>query len=296
MTREEFHALTGQEIVLLDGATGSNLMAAGMPRGVCTEEWICEHPQVIKDLQRAYKEAGSRIVLAPTFSANRMNLEDRGLGDRLEEINRKLVGFTREAVGEDFLVGGDLTTTGKTAEDYGMLMEIYKEQIGILAEAGVDLLMVETMLGLDETMAALEAARAVCDLPVLCSLTIESDGSLFFGGNVFDAAAALSEMGADAVGINCSVGPDRLEAVVRNIKKAVKVPVLAKPNAGMPTITDTGDAVYSMGADEFAFHMEKLVQAGADIIGGCCGTTPEYIRKTAEKCRRNYYENVDTVL
>jgi 5-methyltetrahydrofolate--homocysteine methyltransferase len=213
-----------------------------------------------------------------------MNLEDRGLGDRIEEINRRLVEITREAVGEDFLVGGDLTTTGKTAEDYGMLLEIYKEQIGIIAKAGVDLLMVETMLGQEETMAALEAARAVCNLPVLCSLTIESDGSLFFGGNIFETAAALSEMGADAVGINCSVGPDRLEAVVRNIKEAVKVPVVVKPNAGMPTITDTGDAVYSMGADEFALHMETLVKAGADIIGGCCGTTPEYIRKVAKRC------------
>ena len=284
MTREEFRALVRQEIVLLDGATGSNLMAAGMPRGVCTEEWICEHPQVLIDLQRGYREAGSRIVLAPTFSANRMNLEDRGLGDRLEAINRRLVAITREAVGEDFLVGGDLTTTGKTAEDYGMLLEIYKEQIEIIADAGVDLLMVETMLGQEETMAALEAARAVCDLPVLCSLTIESDGSLFFGGNVFETAAALSAMGADAVGINCSVGPDRLAAVVRNIKQAVEVPVVVKPNAGMPTITDTGDAVYSMGADEFALHMETLVKAGADIIGGCCGTTPEYIRKVAERC------------
>lgn len=284
MTREEFRALTEKEIVLLDGATGSNLMKAGMPRGVCTEQWICENPQVLIDLQKGYKEAGSRIILAPTFSANRMNLEDRGLGDRVEEINRRLVGITREAVGEAFLVGGDLTTTGKTAEDYGMLLDIYKEQIQILAEAGVDLLMAETMLGLDETMAALEAARAVCDLPVLCSLTIESDGSLFFGGNIFEAAAALSEMGADAVGINCSVGPDRLEAVVRNIKNEVNVPVLAKPNAGMPTITDTGDAIYSMGADEFAVHMKAIVEAGADIIGGCCGTTPEFIKKVAETC------------
>ncbi|MCI8465216.1 MAG: homocysteine S-methyltransferase family protein [Lachnospiraceae bacterium] len=286
MTREEFRILTEQETVLLDGATGSNLLKAGMPRGICTEEWICNNPQVIIELQRGYQAAGSRIVLAPTFSANRMNLEDRGLGDRIGEINRRLVGITREAVGENFLVGGDLTTTGKTAEDYGMLLDIYQEQIQILAEAGVDLLMVETMLGLEETMAALEAARAVCSLPVLCSLTIESDGSLFFGGTIFEATAALSEMGADAVGINCSVGPDRLEAVVRNIKKSVNVPVLVKPNAGMPTITDTGDAVYSMGPDEFALHMETLVKAGADIIGGCCGTTPEYIKKVAERCRR----------
>lgn len=286
MTRKEFRKLTESEIVLLDGATGSNLMKAGMPKGVCTEQWICENPQVLIDLQKGYKEAGSRVILAPTFSANRMNLEDRGLGSCVEEINRKLVGITREAVGKDCLVAGDLTTTGKTAEDYGMLLDIYKEQIQVLAEAGVDLLIAETMLGLEETLAALEAARAVCGLPVMCSLTIESDGSLFFGGNIFEAAAALSEMEADAVGINCSVGPDRLEAVVRNIKDTVEVPVLVKPNAGMPIITDTGDAVYSMEAEEFAVHMEALVRAGAGIIGGCCGTTPEFIKKVAEKCCR----------
>ena len=117
-------------------------------------------------------------------------------------------------------------------------------------------------------------------------MTIESDGSLFFGGNVFDTVQALAEMGADAVGINCSVGPDRLESVVQNMKKQVTVPLLVKPNAGMPTITETGEAVYSMEAEEFAQHMKYLVELGADVIGGCCGTTPEFIKRLAEVCRR----------
>ncbi len=287
MTREEFRGLAAKGVILLDGATGSNLIKAGMPRGVCTEQWICEHPEVMTALQRGYKEAGSQCVLAPTFSANRINLAGHGLAEKVWEINKALVDITKEAVGDGVYIGGDMTTTGKVDEDYGRLLEAYKEQIGILSENGVDFIIAETMLGLDETMAALEACREVCDLPMLCSLTIESDGSLFFGGNVFEAAAALAEMGADAVGINCSVGPDRLEAVVKKLSETVNVPVIAKPNAGMPTITDKGEAIYSMEADEFAACMKKLVEAGAGVIGGCCGTTPEFIRKTAKLCCGN---------
>lgn len=281
MTREEFKMLVNRGTLLVDGATGSNLMKAGMPRGVCAEQWILEHRNVLIELQRAYKAAGSQIVFAPTFTANRVRLADHGLEGQIKEINEELVKISREAVGDDCFVAGDITTTGKNAEDYSLLLDVYKEQIQILAKAGVDLIVAETMLGLDETMAALDACREVCSLPVMCSLTIESDGSLFFGGNVFEAAAALAEMGADAVGINCSVGPDKLESVVHSLKQTVDVPVLVKPNAGMPEITDTGDAIYSMQPDEFGFYMKKLVDAGADIIGGCCGTTPEYIKKLA---------------
>ena len=288
MTREEFKAWTAGGPVLLDGATGSNLMKAGMPRGVCTELWVLEHPEIVLELQRNYREAGSQVILAPTFSANRVSLTDRGVGDRLKEINERLLAITKEAAAGKAYVAGDMTTIGRADADYAMLLGIYREQAEALAEGGADLIMVETMLGLEETMAALEGCREACGLPVLCSLTIESDGSLFFGGNIFDAAEALAQMGADAVGVNCSTGPDKLEPVIRNIKERVDVPVLAKPNAGMPVITDTGEAVYSMGPDQFAAYMGTLVEAGAGIIGGCCGTTPEYIRKAAELCgRRN---------
>ena len=285
MTREDVRALTEQGTVLMDGATGSNLMKAGMPRGTCTEQWVCGHRDVLIGLQRAYKEAGSQIVIAPTFTANRISLAGHGLEQEIVRINRELTAMSREAVGQDVLVAGDLTTIGNTQGEYELLLDVYKEQIQILCGGGVDLIIAETMLGLEETMAALEACRQVCDLPIICSLTVEADGSLFFGGNVYEAAQALAEMGADAVGINCSVGPDQLEAVVRGIRAGVSVPVLAKPNAGMPAIDEKGEAVYSMGPDEFAAHMERLVEAGAGIIGGCCGTTPEYIRKTAERIR-----------
>ena len=139
-----------------------------------------------------------------------------------------------------------------------------------------------TMLGVDEVMAVIDAAAAVCELPVMCTLTVESDGSLFFGGNIYDAVETLEQMGADAVGINCSTGPDQLVSVVKNIREKVSIPVIVKPNAGMPVIDDKGNAVYSMGAGEFAEHMKVLVEAGANIVGGCCGTTPEYIRRLAD--------------
>ena len=290
MTREAFAQWASQGVILLDGATGSNLMAAGKPRGVCTEQWVLEHPQVLQELQRAYVAAGSQIVYAPTFGANRHSLSDFGLSDQVREINRRLVELCREGVGSTVLVAGDLTTTGKMVPQgdltYEDLLEIYKEQIESLAEAGVDLLVAETMLGVEETMAALDAAAAVCDLPMMCSLSLEADGTALFGGNAVEAMVTLQEMGACAVGLNCSVGPDQLRSVVAEMKKVARVPVIAKPNAGMPVISESGEAIYSMDAEHFAEAMLDLVDAGASLIGGCCGTTPAYIlamRKRLEK-------------
>lgn len=277
MTREEFKELSSREIVLLDGATGSNLMKAGMPRGICTEKWICENPKPLTELQKAYQQAGSQIVYAPTFSANKISLANHGLEEQVYRLNKQLVQISRSAVGTDCMVAGDLTTTGKQDAEYEALLEAYKEQISAQLEAGVDLLVAETMLGVTEPMAALDAARELCDLPVMCTLTVESDGSLFFGGNIYDAAELLEEMGADAVGINCSTGPDQLLSVVENIGKRISIPLIVKPNAGNPVIDATGNPVYSMGAEEFACHIKRLIDAGANIVGGCCGTTPAYI-------------------
>ena len=134
------------------------------------------------------------------------------------------------------------------------------------------------MINIEETLAAVDAANAVCQLPIMCTMTVEADGSIFSGGNAVEAAVALESAGADAVGINCSVGPDQLVSVVRNIREAVSIPVIAKPNAGMPVIDDQGNAVYSMLPEEFAGHMKVLAENGASIMGGCCGTTPEFIR------------------
>ena len=275
MTKKEFRELT-EKVLILDGATGSNLMAQGMPRGICTELWVMEHKEIIQNLQRAYIEAGSQVIYAPTFGGNRRNLQQHGLEDRIVEINHTLVSYSRE-------VAGDITTSGQfvTAEGeytYEDAFEMYKEQIQILQEAGVDLLAAETMINIEETLAAVDAANAVCQLPIMCTMTVEADGSIFSGGNAVEAAVALESAGADAVGINCSVGPDQLVSVVRNIREAVSIPVIAKPNAGMPVIDDQGNAVYSMLPEEFAGHMKVLAENGASIMGGCCGTTPEFIR------------------
>ena len=286
MTKNDFKELTKNPL-LLDGATGSNLMAAGMPRGVCTETWILKHRDILKELQQSYVNAGSRVLYAPTFGANRMNLSLHHLEEHIKEMNDALVSLARESAKDMAFVAGDITTTGKMMEPAGDLtyetaFEVYKEQISYLSQAGVDFIIAETMINIEETLAAVDAVSQVCDLPVLCSMTVEADGSIFSGGNAVEAALALESAGASAVGINCSVGPDQLVSVVRNIKEAVSIPVIAKPNAGMPIIDDKGNAVYSMGAAEFAKHMKVLVENGASIIGGCCGTTPEYIKAVAE--------------
>lgn len=285
MTKEELTKRLGNGTLILDGATGSNLMKAGMPKGICTEQWVAEHPDTIIELQRAYAEAGSDIVYAPTFMANPLSLATHGLEAETERLNHTLVGLSKKAVGDHVLVAGDLTTTGKLMEPMGSmkyedLYDSYAKQISCLVDAGVDLLVAETMLASNETMVILDAAQAVCDLPVLCSLTMEADGSLFFGGNVFDAVEELEAMGAFAVGCNCSTGPDQLESVIAGIRSRVSIPVIAKPNAGMPVISaETGEAVYNMEPAVFAQSMLKLKAAGASLLGGCCGTTPEFIRE-----------------
>lgn len=270
MTREEFRALAEKGLIL-DGATGTNLMAAGLPRGVSSEQWVLEHPEVLRDLQRRYVEAGSQIVYAPTFTASRAYGNES-----VAELNRRLVELSRSAAGGAF-VAGDVTTVGRPDMPYEEMLEIYREQITALRDAGCDLLAIETMMALPETTAALEAARELCDLPVLCSFSISSDGMLYFGGSVYEAAQTLEALGADAVGVNCSSGPDQLETVIRNLCEATSLPVVAKPNAGMPVIDDKGVAVYPMTPEEFGPSMKKLIRAGASIVGGCCGTTPAHI-------------------
>ena len=289
MTKEQFRKLT-ENILLLDGATGSNLMASGMPRGICTETWVIEHKEIFQELQRAYIAAGSQVIYAPTFGGNRINLAKHGLTDRIEEINRTLVGYSRELAGDGVYVAGDITTSGSfiTADGdytYDDAFKMYQEQVKILADAGIDLIAAETMINIEETLAAVDAANSVCNLPIMCTMTVEVDGSIFSGGNAIEAAVSLEAAGADAVGINCSVGPDQLVSVVRSIKENVSIPVIAKPNAGMPTIDDKGNAVYSMNPEDFASYMKILIENGASVVGGCCGTTPAFIRALHDSIR-----------
>ena len=285
MKREEFSALLSEGLFLLDGATGSNLLKAGMPRGVSTEAWILENPEAVIELQRAYADAGSQMVYAPTFGCNRHTLKAYGCQDRVEEMNARLVEVSRKALSSQVLVAGDMAPTGMIPEELGGdddiedIYDVYRQQAKALYEAGVDLIGCETMMSLDETRAAVEAIHSVCDLPVVATLTYQKNGMTMYGSEAAHASAELEKLGVQAVGLNCSMGPDQLEETVRKIAQAVSIPVIAKPNAGLPKALADGSMYYDMGAEEFAGHMKKLVAAGASVIGGCCGTTPDYIRK-----------------
>ena len=287
MNKQEFRALIKEYPIFLDGATGSNLQKKGMPAGVCPEQWILEHREIMIELQRAFVDAGTNIVYAPTFTANRIKLKEYGLEDQIHRMNLDLVALSKEAVGDKAYVAGDLTMTGEQLApighlDFEDLIDIYKEQIGYLVEAGADLLVVETMMSLQETRAALIAAGEVCDLPIMATMTFESDGRTLYGTDAATAAIVLESLGADAVGTNCSTGPDKMLEVIRSMAAVTTVPIIAKPNAGLPSLDENGNTVYDMEAERFGECMKPLVEAGASIIGGCCGTTPAHIRMTRE--------------
>lgn len=287
MTREEFKELA-EQYIYLDGATGSNLVKAGMPSGVCPESWILENRDVLVDLQRQYVQAGTDILYAPTFTANRVKLAEYGIADRQSAMIRELVALSKEAAStagdRTVLVAGDLTMTGEQLKPMGNmeleeLIDIYKEQIRELEAAGADLLVVETMMSLGEARAALIAAKEVCGLPVMVTMTFEPDGRTLYGTDAKSAAIVLESLGACAVGVNCSTGPAAMRKIIEDMAGVTKdIPIIAKPNAGLPFLDEEGHTCYNMTAAEFVEEMKQLTAAGATILGGCCGTTPEFIR------------------
>lgn len=289
MTREELYKRIEERPLILDGATGSNLQKAGMPTGVCPELWIMEHEEALIRLQEEYVEAGTDILYAPTFSGNREKLKEYGLSDRTEEINKRLVAISKKAAKDRALVAGDMTMTGVALEPVGPmkleeLIDIYKEQARCLFEAGVDLFVVETMMSLAETRAAVIAIREVCDLPVMASMTFQEDGRTLYGTDPVTAVVVLQSIGADVIGVNCSTGPEQMLPVVRKMKEYADVPLLVKPNAGLPELVE-GETIYPMSAEEFASFGPAFVEAGAGLLGGCCGTTPEHIAQLAGRVR-----------
>ena len=289
MNRQQLYDLFQQGPILLDGATGSNLMDRGMPMGVCPEDWIYHHKDAIVSLQKEYVAAGTQILYAPTFTANRIKLAEYGMEDRLEELNRAMVRYCREAAGSEALVAADLTMTGQQLYPVGdlafeELVDVYKEQLEAILKEGVDLIVIETMMSLQECRAALLAAKETCDLPVMVSLTYNEDGRTLYGTAPDTAMIVLEHMGADIVGINCSTGPEDMIPLVEQMVPYADIPILVKPNAGMPELID-GKTVYQMTPEVFAEACEKLMDAGASVLGGCCGTRPEHIRALAERVR-----------
>ena len=286
MTKQQFLDLIKNGPIILDGATGTNLQKAGMPTGVCPEQWILDHKDVLLQLQKSYKEAGSKIVYAPTFSGNRIKLEEYGLEQEIKKINTELVKLSKEAMGEDGYVAGNITMTGEQLYPMGSLsfeelVDIYKEQAGYMIEAGVDLFVVETMMSLAETRAAVIAIKEICDLPVMVSMTYNEDGRTLYGTDPETAVVVLQSLGVDMIGTNCSTGPKEMVEILKKMRPYANVPLFAKPNAGLPELVD-GETVYQMTPEEFASFGVELVKNGAAVVGGCCGTTPAHMKALYE--------------
>lgn len=281
LTKEEFHQLLKDGPMLLDGATGSNLQKAGMPRGCCTEQWILDNPQALTDLQRQYAEAGSRVLYAPTFQAQPIALERENLADRTEEVNARLVQLTR-SVAPGCLVAGNLTTLATFTdsfdpENFDLLVENYSRQIRGLVDGGVDLLAAETLMYPLEAEAILTAAELEGVGTVMYSFTMQSDGALFSGMDASKVLSELEDAGAAAVGFNCVAADLFTAGLVSKLRRRLKGPILCKPNAGIPVIGPDNLPHYPMEPEEFAGILADCAQMGASILGGCCGTDPRFI-------------------
>lgn len=281
LTKERFHALLAQRPLLLDGATGSNLQKAGMPKGCCTEEWVLSHPQALTALQQAYAAAGSDIVYAPTFQAQPIALERVGLAEKTEEVNARLVALSRAAA-PGCLIAGDLTTLAVYCDswdegNFDLLVDNYRRQLRGLLDGGADLLAAETLMYPTEAEAILTAAELEGAGCVLYTFTMQPDGSLFSGRDAAPVLRELEAAGAAAVGFNCVPADAMTSGLVAKLRRSVRGPLVCKPNAGVPVISAAGVPEYPMTPAEFAAIAADCHGAGASILGGCCGTAPEFI-------------------
>lgn len=283
MAKTILEELLEQAPVVTDGAWGTQLQARGLPVGACPDEWNLTHPQWVEEVARAYVEAGSQVILTNTFGANPVNLDRHGLADRTVAINRAGVEISRRAAAGRAHVFASVGSSGVmlmmsdiTPQE---LKEAFSVQVQALAEAGAEAIVIETMSDPAEALLALEAAKET-GLPVLACMTFDSGRDrdrTMMGTTPEEAAERLAEAGADAIGANCGAGVEDYVRICRRLKAATDLPIWIKPNAGLPEVID-GETVYPVTPDQFAAHVPELVAAGASFIGGCCGTTPEFIR------------------
>ena len=267
--------------LILDGATGTELQKRGFTGTVSAEEWVLAHPESILDIQRRYVDAGSRVLYAPSFGANRQKLEEHGIFNQTAAYNRRLAALSKQAAAGRALVAGDLSPTGLFLSPMGEtsfreLVDIYTPQAAGLEKAGVDLFVIETMMTLPDARAAVLAVRSVSDKPIFVTFTCDEKGRTVSGTDITAALVIMQGMGVDAFGLNCSAGPQEMLVQLRRLQEYARVPLIAKPNAGMPQIVD-GKAVYSCPPEEFTALVPELLQAGVAIFGGCCGTDAGHI-------------------
>ena len=286
ITREELHNKIANGLRFLDGATGSNLRLAGMPKGCCTEQWILENPLPLVKLQRAYAQSGSQIIYAPTFQAQPIALQTVGLERQTEAINAALVSLSRSAA-PDCLIAGDLTTLTAfcdswNPDNFDLLVANYRRQIRGLIDGGCDLLVGETLLYPQEAEAILCAAELEGAGAAMYSFTMQLDGSLFSGRDSGPVLKGLEEAGAAAVGFNCVSMDMMTPYLVSKLRRHVKGPLLCKPNAGNPIINEDEVAQYDMIPSQFAALAQDCLNNGANLLGGCCGTNPDFIAALQE--------------
>ena len=286
LSKDQFLEKVSSGMNILDGATGSNLRNAGMPKGCCAEQWILENPEPLVSLQRAYAEAGSKIIYAPTFQAQPIALKTVGLDNHTEKVNEALVALSRSAA-PGCLIAGDLTTLATFCdswdeENFDLLVENYRRQIRGLIEGGADLLVGETLLYAQEAEAILTAAELEGAGAQMYTFTMQQDGSLFSGADAGKVLKDLEDAGAAAVGFNCVAADMMTPYLVSKLRRYVKGPLICKPNAGIPTINAAGIAEYHQTPREFADIMRQCKENGATIFGGCCGTAPAYIAQLKE--------------
>lgn len=289
LSREAFQEKVKNGLCLLDGATGSNLRNAGMPKGCCTEQWVLEHPEPLVSLQRGYAEAGSQILYAPTFQAQPIALKAVGLDKQTESINEALVSLSRSAA-PGCLIAGDLTTLATFCDSwdpdsFDLLVENYRRQIRGLIGGGADLLAAETLMYPQEAEAILTAAELEGAGAALYTFTMQPDGSLFSGADAVPILTSLEQAGAAAVGFNCVAADMMTPFLVSKLRRYVKIPLVCKPNAGIPVINARGIAEYAMEPEDFRDIVMQCRENGADLLGGCCGTAPAHIAALRDALR-----------
>ncbi|MCL1828660.1 MAG: homocysteine S-methyltransferase family protein [Oscillospiraceae bacterium] len=266
---------------ILDGATGTRLQSMGMPSGAYSVKWVLDNPDAIIKIQKSYAHAGSDAVIAPTFGADRITASKYGATESVADICGRLVDLSRKAVG-DLPVAGDIAPTGLILEPlgettYDELFEVFAELAAALDKAGVDMFAVETQMCLGEASAAVEAVRSVSDKPTAVSFSCGPTGRSLWGEDLSQVMEELTGLGIEAFGINCCGDLDLIADVLKELKKTAKVPLIAKPNAGIPKSSD-GKFIYDMTPQMLAGYVPKLTESGALILGGCCGTDENHIR------------------
>jgi 5-methyltetrahydrofolate--homocysteine methyltransferase len=291
-TRTSFlERLERGDVLIADGATGTTCQRMGLPLGVAPEEWVLTEPERILELHRGFAEAGSDIVLTCSFGGTGLRLADGPFAGRARELNRRAAELAREAVGNGVLVAGSLGPTGQLCEPLGTLThdeaaDSYAEQAEALAEGGADLLVLETMFCPNEAGAAVDGVRRASDLPFVLAFSFDRGTRTMMGTTTAEVVALAVEQGAAAVGANCGTSLEAMSAIVGELAAAAPgLPLWVKPNAGLPRMT--GDsAVYDVTPDQLGEAARAYVEAGARIVGGCCGSTPEHVRAIAEAVRR----------